>query len=414
MMNRIVCGVLGLGLSSGLGLAAPVPVTVSVTDGMQRGGKPYFVKGGGGDTHLDELAARGGNSIRTWSNDGLAEVLDNAAKRGLTVSAGIWLEPECSWFSYANAEHCAKQAERVRGVVMEYKDHAALLAWGLGNEAEGDGSNAAFWQQLERLALLVKDLDAAHPSFTAVAGLSAQKAKGLDEFAPHLDYVGVNTYGGLFSLRAQLAAMGWARPWMLTEWGAQGFWERPKSKWGAPLEQTSTEKATMLRRGYDEVITKGGACLGSYVFIWGWKFEASATWFGLWTNEGESTEGVDVLEEAWRGKRPVNVAPSIEVMRGAPADAVKSGDTFDVATAAKDADGDELKWRWAVLPEDAKHDANKRPEMPKSLAGGIASATSERATVKVPNAAGRYRVYVWVSDGHGHVATANAPFEARK
>jgi hypothetical protein len=59
----------------------------------------------------------------------------------ITVSAGIWLEPECSWFSYANPEHCAKQAARVREEVMLYRDHPALLAWGVGNEVEGDGTN---------------------------------------------------------------------------------------------------------------------------------------------------------------------------------------------------------------------------------------------------------------------------------
>jgi hypothetical protein len=87
---------------------------------------------------------------------------------------------------------------------------------------------------------MVKGIDPAHPTFTAVAGMTEQKAKGLNEHAPHLDYVGVNTYGGLFSLRGQLAKIGWTRPWLVTEWGPQGFWERPKSKSGAPLEQTST------------------------------------------------------------------------------------------------------------------------------------------------------------------------------
>ena len=90
--------------------AAPVVVTLNTTDGMKRGGTPYFVKGAGGDSQLPLLAGRGANSIRTWSTDGLGKTLDEAARAGLTVSAGIWLEPECSWFSYRNAEHCARQS----------------------------------------------------------------------------------------------------------------------------------------------------------------------------------------------------------------------------------------------------------------------------------------------------------------
>ena len=84
---------------------------------------------------MSELATRGANSIRTWSTDHLIETLDEAQKLGLTVSAGIWLEPECSWFSYSNAEHCARQTERVRKDITQYRNHPALLAWGLGNEA---------------------------------------------------------------------------------------------------------------------------------------------------------------------------------------------------------------------------------------------------------------------------------------
>lgn len=393
--------------------ATPVTVTVDVTHGMTRDGQPYFVKGAGGETQLEALAARGANSLRTWSTDNLEKTLDEAQKLGLTVSAGIWLESECSWFSYAKPEDCAKQTERVRQQVMQFREHPALLAWGLGNEAEGDGTNAAYWQQIEKLALLAKEIDPAHPTFTAVAGLSAEKAQGLNEHTPHLDYVGVNTYGGLFSLREHLVKIGWTRPWLLTEWGPRGFWEQPKSKSGAPLEQTSTEKAAMMRRGYEEVIAKGGACLGSYAFVWGWKYEATVTWFGLLTQEGEMTEAVDVLEAQWRGEQPRNLAPTIQPMKDVPADALKPSAVFNARAEATDPDGDPLVWRWAVLPEKTSHDAGQRPKMPAAVAGAITSTEADHAKVKAPNKAGVYRLHVWISDGQGHAATANAPFEVK-
>ena len=52
---------------------------------MTRGGKPYIVQGVGGDKKLRELAARGGNSIRTWSTKGLGKILDEAQSLNLTV-----------------------------------------------------------------------------------------------------------------------------------------------------------------------------------------------------------------------------------------------------------------------------------------------------------------------------------------
>ena len=381
---------------------------------MLRDGKPYFVKGAGGGGSMDQLAARGGNSLRTWTTNGLAETLDQAEKLGLTVSAGIWLENESSWFSYDNPEHCAKQAERVRKEVTAFRDHPALLAWGIGNEIEGDGGNATLWQQLDRLARLVKELDPAHPTFTAVAGLSQAKADGMNAHAPNLDYVGINTYGAVFGLRKHLEKIGWKRPWMLTEWGPRGFWESSKGVSGMPLEQTSSEKAEMIGKAYQNVVSPDGGCLGSYVFVWGWKFEATATWFGIFTHEGETTAVADALQESWSGGQPANRAPAIEDLDGVAKSAVSAGHSFEVAAAASDPEGDPLTWHWAVIPEHKNgHAAHKQIPMPKSVPGSITEATGDRVSVKAPLKPGIYRLHVWVKDGKGHAATANKPFEVR-
>ena len=395
--------------------APPSAVTVRVdaVAGMSRGGQPYFVKGAGGSGSLEQLAARGANSVRTWQTTELAATLDQAGKLGLTVSAGIWLESESGWFSYQNPAHCAKQAERVRKEVMLHRSHPALLAWGLGNEAEGDGTNTAFWQQLDRLALLVRELDPDHPTFTAIAGMNPAKAAGMDAHAPHLDYVGINTYGGVTTLRKQLDKLGWKRPWILTEWGPLGFWESPKSTFGAPLEQTSSEKAAMLRRVYQTTISANGGCLGSYVFVWGWKFEATATWFGLITHEGDTTAAADVLQEMWSTTKPANQAPSIKDLLGVPKSSLAAGDTFHASVKAADPDGDPLVWHWAVLPERKGHDAVKRLPMPAAVSGAVVGTPGDRVTVKAPEKPGIYRLYVWVKDGNGHAATANMPLEVR-
>jgi hypothetical protein len=393
--------------------STPTPIAVVVSmQGMTRGGKPYFVQGVGGDKNLKALADRGGNSIRTWTTNGLEAILDEAEKLNLTVSAGIWLENECSWFSYKNPEHCKKQADRVRKEVTLYRNYPALLAWGLGNEAEGDGSNDAYWQQLERLALMVKEIDPLHPTFTAVAGLNPAKTKGLMKFTPSLDYVGVNTYGGVFGLRKHLENVGWNRPWLLTEWGPRGFWESKKTPYGAPIEQTSTEKAEMMLRAYREVIRPDGGCLGNYAFVWAWKFEATATWFGLYTHEGETTASVDALEEIWQGRKASNRAPSISPIKGMPSSSLTPQQNWQPIVEANDPDSDALQWQWAVLPELQGHQHNGR-KIPPAVANSIVNADTARPEVKAPDKPGIYRLYVWVKDGKGHAATANAPFEVR-
>lgn len=389
-----------------------VPVAVT-SSGLTRGGQAYVVQGVGGDENLAKLASRGGNSIRTWTTKGLDKILDEAEALQLTVSAGIWLEPECNWFSYKNPEHCAKQAERVREEVTTYRDHTALLAWGIGNEAEGDGTNAAYWQQLNHLAKLVRDLDPHHPTFTAVAGLSPAKAAGLNEHTPDLDYVGINTYGAVFNLRQHLEKVGWTRPWMLTEWGPRGFWESKQAASGTPLEQTSSEKARMVRDAYEKVLMPGGGYLGNYAFVWGWKFESTATWFGLHTHEGDSIASVDVLEEMWTGRKPANRAPDIEPILGVPDAPIGPGSIIEASVKSTDPDQDQLTWQWAVLRDLQGHKHNSNEKIPDPIPETIAENGKPSVKVTAPGSPGIYRLYVWVKDGNGHAATANLPFEVR-
>jgi Glycosyl hydrolases family 2, TIM barrel domain len=393
---------------SGTAPAAPVPVRLDA-EGMLRGGERYFVKGAGGDEKLKELAARGANSIRTWATTDLDKIMDTASQNGLTVSAGIWLESECSWFSYQNPGHCAKQTARVKAEILRYREHPALLAWGLGNEAEGDGTNAAYWQQLNRLAQLVHELDPVHPTFTAVAGIAPAKAAGLNEHAPHLDFLGVNTYAALPHLRKILTDVKWTRPWLVTEWGPRGFWESPRGAGGMAIEQTSTEKAAMMARCYDATIAPGGNCLGSYAFVWGAKNEATITWFGLLTHSGETTAAIDVLEQRWSGRLPANRAPEIERISGLPAKPVAPGSLINAAAEARDAEGDPLTWRWSILPEFTKHDNAVSPPIPTAIPDTLPPTPGPANEGRAPTKPGRYRVHVEVSDGKGHAATANAP-----
>ena len=389
----------------------PLPVVVSLK-GMTRGGQPYFVKGAGGDKRIDQLAARGANSLRTWSTNGLDKILDEAQTHGLTVSAGIWIEYECSWFSYHKPADCDKQAERIRKDVMLHRDHPALLAWGIGNEAEGDGSNVAYWKQMDRIAKMIQEIDPHHPTFTAVAGASAEKVKNLIQHTPHLDFLGINTYGGAFGLRKHLETLGWKRPWLLTEWGPRGFWESKRTPANSPLEPTSSEKAAMIQQVYEKVITPDGGCLGSYVFVWGWKFESTATWFGLYTHEGDTTNSVDVMEEMWTGKKTANRTPSIEPIKGIPVAAVAPGTILPASVKASDPDGDPVTLQWALLPERLGHENNSIP-MPKAIEGTIDDPSKPSIAVKAPTKPGVYRLYVWAKDGKGHAATANHPLNVR-
>lgn len=394
--------------------AEAVPVKIVPGVGITRGGEPYFVKGAAGDKYLDELVAAGGNSFRTWTTNGLGPILEAALQRGLTVCAGIWLEPECSWFSYAKPEHCARQTERVKKEVLQYRDHPALLFWGIGNEAEGDGENAAYWKQLEVLAKAVKESDPAHPTFTAVAGLQPAKVAGLQAHTPSLDFVGINTYGALHALRDYLTKANWTRPWVVTEYGARGFWESPRTTWNAPIEPTSGNKARDIRKGYEAAIKPAGDCWGGYVFLWGQKQEATSTWFGIFTETGEATAVLDLMHELWKGQPPTDHAPDLKSLTSAAAKKeIAAKGEFTAQAEASDADGDPLTYHWTVTPESSGRDNKNKERKTKPLPQCVITAKGPSATFRAPEKPGDYRVHLRVTDSRKRAATGNFPIKVK-
>jgi hypothetical protein len=100
-------------------------------------------------------------------------------------------------------------------------------------------------------------------------------------------------------------------------------------------------------------------------------------------------------------------------LRGVPKSSVRPGGSFDASVQASDPDGDPLVWHWAVLPELKGNGAGKRMAMPAPVPGTISNTSGSQISVKAPETPGIYRLYVWIKDGNGHAATANAPFEVR-
>jgi hypothetical protein len=84
-------GLLALILSPAIS-AQPVKTEIVQQDGhwqLRRGGKPYFIKGIGGDGSRQMAADLGANSVRTWGPEGLDAKLEEARRLGMTVTVGI-------------------------------------------------------------------------------------------------------------------------------------------------------------------------------------------------------------------------------------------------------------------------------------------------------------------------------------
>jgi len=407
MLSAVACALM---------LGAPLKVELKNDGGkysLRVDGKPYFVKGAGCSDNTDEqyarLKAAGGNSVRTWGTDNRTEeLLDRAQKNGLTVQLGYWLGHVEHGFKWNNQDSLKDQRGGVRNMVRLYKDHPAVLTWALGNEMEAGNNTPELWQEVEVLAQIVKKEDPYHrPILTVVAEMDQQKSDYIQKYCPSVDIVGINTYGGLPSLKERLTKFGFKKPYIVTEFGPAGPWESAKTAWGAALEVTSTQKAENYAKNYENQILGNPTCLGSYAFIWGNKQEETSTWFGMWLPTGENTGAVDVMTKYWSGNWPKNRCPAITSF-SLSANSVSPGGKLTATVTATDPEGDALKFEWQVVGESTdKRTGGAAEQVPPTVNSTTGSSTDEFTAPAKP---GPYRIFLIVRDGKGNAASANLPF----
>jgi hypothetical protein len=412
-------------LCSSLSFAA-TPVKVQVrkdSDGwtLLRDGKPYYIYGAGGHGNLELLKQLGGDSVRTWSAAELerGSLLADAQRLGITIAAGLWLAPERHGFNYNDPAEVKKQFDASLATVDKFKNEPAILVWGVGNEMEGDGTKPEIWKAVNDIAREIHRRDPNHPTMTVIAGTGpgAIKLVNFMKYCPDVDILGINSYGAMATLVDEVRAKKLDRPYIVTEFGPIGWWERPRTSWGAPIEQTSTEKAETYRNSYEHSVKGAGKlAFGSYVFLWGAKQERTHTWFNLLLPDGkggvERTSAVDAISHEWTGKWPAERAPEISPIKtDADQKELAPGSEWAASVEATDPDGDHLTYVWEVREE--THDAKEGGDAeaaPAAHPEAMLHQNGHTAKFRAPQQPGAYRLYVAIHDGKGGIATANVPF----
>ena len=396
--------------------AEPVPVELVNVDGdwqLLRAGEPYQIRGAGGTGPMDQLAAAGANSVRLWSTDNIDGILDEAHSLGLTVTVGIWLGHERHGFDYSDEKQLKEQMEMVREAVLRYKDHPAVLLWGVGNEMEGfeGGDDPRIWSAVNDVAAMIKEIDPHHPIMTVTAEIGGGRIEMLHNQTPAVDIHGINAYGGASSIGERMEEGGASKPYVITEFGPVGPWEIPKTEWGAPYEQTSTEKADSYRNAYQKsILDKPGKALGAYAFLWGHKMEGTATWFGMLLEDGSRTGAIDAMSELWRGEAPADLAPIIERVAVDGETQLDPNAEIIASTSATDPEGEPITLRWALLPESGDYNTGGdfRPSFDE-IDEAIVEAADGTVKVRMPEEPGGYRLFAYAKDPAGNAATANIP-----
>lgn len=407
----LVVGVLFAPLAA---TAARAEVTVSGT-GLLVDGRPFAVRGAAGEGPLNELAGLGATTLRTYGGDPGPQ-LEAAAKAGLKVIVGLWVGHPRQGADYTDRAFAARQLAELQRIVETYKDHPALLMWGIGNEVEVDlADDSPVWPVIEEVAAMVRRVDPAHPTLGVLAETGTDKVAKLIARAPSVKVLGLNSYGdALYSVTARAREQGWKGPIIVTELGALGQWQAASAPWGARFEPTSTQKAIQLRR-----YLKALGDTGTITFLWGQKQEVTPSWHSLRLASGEWTESAEAMAEAWGGRTPGgNHAPRIVALNvatdpSAPFASWPAGGEGAFTLDALDPDGDRLDVRWTVRAESTARSIGGDPEaLPPAFPEAVRLAGPSGVRVGGLKA-GRYRLFVEVLDWRGAAATANMPFEVR-
>jgi hypothetical protein len=385
-----------------------------------RGGEPFYIKGACINDHYGLLKEYGGNSIRTWGVSSWDEVFEMADKYDLTVFAGIWLEQERQGFDYNDKEAVEKQFEEIKKSILKYKDHPALLMWGIGNELDLNYTNPKVWDAVEQVAKFIHEVDGNHPTLTTTAFIEKEEVELIKAKCPNIDILCVNTYAGLPVLSKFLNDFKWDGPYVVGEWGPFGHWEVNQTSWNEPIEHTSSEKAALYQKEYTDYIKNDPNCLGSYVFLWGSKQERTATWYSMFLPQGEKTEAVDVVWNLWNEGWPQNKAPRLDslVLNGRKADdniIIKPDAQLDAKVFTTDPENDSLKVVWEILHETTdKRSGGDEEEKPLPVEGLDTQQADKSLQFNAPKSEGAYRLFVYVYDQKGSGAHANIPFYVEK
>lgn len=416
--------ILNIKKKSVMPIESPVKVTLNNLQGKYQllvNGKPFYIKGAGLEFgEIASLAKHNGNSFRTWrtSNGKQSgkQILDEAKKYGLMVTMGIEVGRERHGFDYNDPEAVQKQLENIKKEVLELKDHPSLMIWAIGNELNLHYSNPKVWNAVNEISKMIHEIDPNHLTTTTLAGISQKEINYIKERCTDLDLLSIQMYGELPELPKLLKKYNWRGPYMVTEWGATGHWEVPKTSWGAPIEEHSSLKAAnYLQRYKTGIAIDTKQCLGSYVFLWGQKQERTPTWYGLFLENGKETESVDVMHYIWNDAWPENKTPQITSFTLNNKTAydnvvVKEGSIVSAALEITDLEKDDIHYRWELLKESTSvQEGGDYEERPKNLKIKTIKISKGTLEFKAPKK-GNYRLFGYANDGHSHEATANIPF----
>ena len=384
-----------------------------------RNGKPFYIKGASGNSHFEELASIGGNTIRVYDTLNLGNILNEAQKNNLAVIVDIPLPQYSKKHNvYLNENRNRILKQKVKVLVNKHKNHPALLIWNLGNEVQYPlvFRKNSFILTFNELIDIIHAEDPNHPVSTAFISLINNIKIYLH--SPEIDLLAFNKFGGIedfYSKYRKFTFLFGTRPYYFSEFGSDGPWEARKTVWMAPIEQTSVKKAEQIRTRYNSIGGNiDGACLGTLIFYWGNKIELTSTWFSLFRDDYRS-EILKELESLWKESNSTPTLIGLEYMlvdgKGAYDNIIFAPDELKHSQIKFfDNKKDSVNIKWEIFPDSWHHYAGNIILNSRKPIDSFVSFEKNTATFITPGEEGPYRIFAYIFDQNGYFATTNTPF----
>ncbi len=363
------------------------------------------------DSYFQDLKSLGVNTIRTWNTGkNTQKLLDIAHANEIKVMVGIWLrhgrpgmEADDSFNYLEDTKGMDDMYKDAIEAVENYKNHPAVLTWGVGNEVylniATDEEKEAYSIFLEKVCSKIKELDSNHP-ITSVEAWTF----GLDwwqKLVPSVDIYGINCYGaGANILPEEFEKKGIDKPYVITEFGVTGEWDVNEDKNGIKIEPSDTQKYDAIAKGYHNWITDKPANLGVYVFHYANGNDFASPWL-LMKHNAMYRPQYWAVREAYTGQKPINNVPIINTFK-LPDSTFKSETWIPVIFDVSDIENEALNISFYY---NQRTGSRKRRSQLNNL--NHRGTINDGFEIQLPKEDGAIKVYVNVSDTYKNVGIAS-------
>ncbi|MFN3402806.1 MAG: glycosyltransferase [Cytophagaceae bacterium] len=367
-------------------------------------------------TDLNKIVESGANTISRY-NPSIYDknIIGVCKEKGLKILYGFWLEDTLNYLKDNKGRNVCMQ--EILHYVRKYKDEGPVLGWIVGNDVwNGLGKyyqppylnlmRQAYLEFVNEVTDSIHAIDPVHPVITSVSQNSnlAQAISDMYVFAPSVDIIGINSYYEeyLKELDKVMKEMDPTRPYLLTEFGSRGFWDQHLTIYTKDSlfydEPDHLKAKSYFWKWIKHVEAKKGSNIGGLAYNFRDKPYGTASWSGISDYKGRLKPGYYYLKRVWTGEWDENTTDFYAEIKP-ETDKYFTQGTYNFYVESYQQIPSNLSFEWFLMRDS---DMKYYGKLQRTYNG-------KGVKVSMPDVAGVYRIYVYMSDYKGNVVSASYP-----